>query len=225
MEETEALFTVFGVKITAHLTTVWALMLIIIVLSVIATRNMKDRPGKLQNLMEMAVSALKNFFAGLMGEEKAVRYMPLLGTLFVFIICSNYMGILPGAGVIKGFAAPTSSLSTTAALGIVVFFAIHILGVKACGFKGYGKHFIKPVAFMLPFLLLDEIVRPVSLALRLYGNIFGEETVSEQLYELFPIGVPIVMMVLSLLFCAIQAVVFTMLTAIYIEEATSELEE
>ena len=76
---------------------------------------------------------------------------------------------------------------------------------------------------MLPFLILDEIVRPVSLALRLYGNIFGEETVTEQLYELFPIGVPIVMMVLSLLFCAIQAVVFTMLTAIYIEEATSEI--
>ena len=184
---------------------------------------MKDKPGKLQNAMEMAVSGLKNFFSGLMGEKKAVKYLPLLATLFIFIVCSNYIGLLPGAGVVKGFAAPTSSLSTTAALGIIVFCSIHFLGVRACGFKGYAKHFIKPIAFMLPFLILDEIVRPVSLALRLYGNIFGEETVTEQLYELFPIGVPIVMMVLSLLFCAIQAVVFTMLTAIYIEEATSEI--
>lgn len=223
MEEAEALFTVFGVKITSQITTAWAIMAILVIVSIIATRNMKDRPGKLQNAMEMAVGALKNFFSGLMGEEKAARFLPLLGTLFIFIVCSNYIGLLPGAGVVNGFAAPTSSLSTTAALGLVVFFSIHILGVKTCGFKGYAKHFIKPIAFMLPFLLLDEIVRPVSLALRLYGNIFGEETVTEQLYELCPIGVPIVMMVLSLLFCAIQAVVFTMLTAIYIEEATSEI--
>ena len=223
MEESEALFTVLGVKVTSQVTTMWAIMAVLVIVSIIATRNMKDKPGKLQNAMEMAVSGLKNFFSGLMGEEKAVKYLPLLATLFIFIVCSNYIGLLPGAGVVKGFAAPTSSLSTTAALGIIVFCSIHFLGVRACGFKGYAKHFIKPIAFMLPFLILDEIVRPVSLALRLYGNIFGEETVTEQLYELFPIGVPIVMMVLSLLFCAIQAVVFTMLTAIYIEEATSEI--
>lgn len=225
MEESEALFSIFGWKVTSQVTTMWAIMLIVVVLSVLATRNLKERPGKLQNLMEMAVSALKNFYSGLMGERNAVRYMPLMGTLFIFIICGNYAGLIPGAGTIKGFAAPTSSLSTTAALGLVVFFSIHFLGIKSCGFKGYGKHFIKPVFFLLPFLVLDEIVRPVSLALRLYGNIFGEETVSEKLYELCPIGVPIVMMVLSLLFCAIQAVVFTMLTAIYIEEATAEIEE
>ncbi|MBQ8025115.1 MAG: F0F1 ATP synthase subunit A [Oscillospiraceae bacterium] len=219
-ESSEVLFSIFGLKVTSQVTTMWGIMLVLVVISVLATRNLKEKPGKLQNLMEMAVSALKNFFAGLMGEDKAVRYMPLMGTLFIFIICSNYVGILPAAGVVKGFTAPTSSLSTTAALGIIVFFSLHFIGVRTCGLKGYGKHFIKPVAFLLPFLIIDEIVRPVSLALRLYGNIFGEETVTEQLYELFPIGVPVVMMVLSLLFCAIQAVVFTMLTAIYIEEAT-----
>jgi len=225
LEESEALFSIFGLKVYPQVTTMWALMIILAVVSSLATRNMKEKPGKLQNVMEIAVSSLKNFFSGLMGEEKAVRYLPLLGTLFVFIICANYVGLIPGSGTIKGFSAPTSSLSTTAALGIIVFCAIHFLGVKTCGLKGYCTHFIKPIFFMLPFLLLDEIVRPISLALRLYGNIFGEETVTEKLYELCPIGVPIVMMVLSLLFCAIQAVVFTMLTAIYIEEATSEVEE
>ena len=77
---------------------------------------------------------------------------------------------------------------------------------------------------MLPLLILDEFIKPASLALRLFGNIFGEETVTEQLYEILPIGAPIIMMVLSLLFCAIQAVVFTMLTSIYLEEAV-ETEE
>ena len=76
------------------------------------------------------------------------------------------------------------------------------------------------MCFMLPLLVLDEFIKPVSLALRLFGNVFGEETVTEQLYKLLPIGAPIIMMTLSLLFCAIQAVVFTMLTSIYLDELT-----
>ena len=80
------------------------------------------------------------------------------------------------------------------------------------------------ICFVLLMLILDEFIKPASLALRLFGNIFGEETVTEQLYEILPIGAPIIMMVLSLLFCAIQAVVFTMLTSIYLEEAV-ETEE
>ena len=73
---------------------------------------------------------------------------------------------------------------------------------------------------MLPLLILDEFIKPASLALRLYGNVFGEETVTEQLYKILPIGAPIIMMVLSIMFCAIQAVVFTMLVSIYLDEAT-----
>ena len=73
---------------------------------------------------------------------------------------------------------------------------------------------------MLPLLILDEFIKPASLALRLFGNVFGEETVTHQLYEIFPIGVPVVMMVLSLLFCALQAMVYTMLVSIYLDEAT-----
>jgi len=92
------------------------------------------------------------------------------------------------------------------------------------GVGHFFKRFVTPIALMLPLFLLDEIIKPASLALRLFGNIFGEETVTEQLYHLLPIGAPVLMMALSLLFCAIQAVVFTMLTAIYLEEAT-ELEE
>ena len=88
--------------------------------------------------------------------------------------------------------------------------------------KHYFKRFISPIAFMLPLMVLDEFIKPASLALRLFGNVFGEETVTHNLYDLLPIGAPIVMMGLSLLFCAIQAVVFTMLTSIYLEEAVEE---
>ena len=115
--------------------------------------------------------------------------------------------------------APTACLSVTIGLGVITFAFLQIAGL-CHGVKHYFKRFVSPMAFMLPLLLLDEFIKPASLALRLYGNIFGEETVMEELYHIFPIGVPVVMMVLSLLFCALQAIVFTMLVSIYLDEVT-----
>ena len=115
--------------------------------------------------------------------------------------------------------APTSSLSVTAGLGLVSFVFLQIAGLRA-GVKHYFKRFVSPMFFMLPLLLLDEFIKPASLALRLFGNVFGEEMVTEELYSIFPIGVPVVMMALSLLFCALQAMVFTMLVSIYLDEET-----
>ena len=109
----------------------------------------------------------------------------------------------------------------TLGLGICSFLFLQIAGLKH-SVKGYFKRFVSPMFFMLPLLLLDEFIKPASLALRLFGNVFGEETVTHELYGLLPIGVPVIMMALSLLFCAIQAVVFTMLVAIYLEEGIEE---
>lgn len=220
--ESEILFKVFGLGVTAEVVTTWVIIAVVALLSVIATHRMKERPGVFQNMMETGVEYLENFFSGILGKERGRRYLPFLGTLFVFIILSNYSGILPGAGVFSAFKAPTSSLSVTVGLGIVTFLALQYYTLRT-GVKHFFKRFVTPVAFMLPLFLLDEIIKPASLALRLFGNIFGEETVTEQLYELLPIGAPVLMMALSLLFCAIQAVVFTMLTSIYLDEAT-ELE-
>jgi F-type H+-transporting ATPase subunit a len=214
------LFKILGLNVTAEVITMWVIIAVVTLISAIGTRRLKDRPGRLQNALELAVEKLTGFFSGILGKDRARRFLPLFGTLFIFIIVSNYSGLLPGAGAVRGFGAPTSSLSVTAGLAIVVFVSTHFLGVKCRGLKGYLCHYIKPVFFMLPFLLIEEIVRPLSLSLRLYGNIYGEESVTHQLYELIPIGVPLIMMVLSLLFCTIQAVVFTMLSAIYIDEAT-----
>ena len=182
------------------------------------------RRAKRQALIEAGVEYLDGFFSGIVGKKKARRYFHFLGSLFIFILFANYSGLFPGVGMTKYAKAPTSSLSVTLGLGVVTFFFLMISSIRAKGFKGFVKRFWSPVIILPPLLILDEFIKPASLALRLFGNIFGEETVTEQLYELMPVGAPLIMMVLSLLFCLIQAVVFTMLTTIYLDEAT-ETEE
>lgn len=222
-EASEVLFSVFSLDVTAEVVTMWGIIALLAVICLIATRNMKERPGRFQNMVETGVEYLVNFFSGILGEKKGRRYFPFLASLFVFIIFSNYSGLIPGAGIFRYFKAPTSSLSVTLGLGVVTFCALQFYALRM-GVGHFFKRFVSPVAFMLPLLIVDEFIKPASLALRLFGNIFGEETVTEELYNLIPIGAPVLMMALSLLFCAIQAVVFTMLTAIYLDEAT-ELEE
>lgn len=207
--------------IVGQVTTMWLLMAVIVILSIFATSKLKQVPGKLQNVAEMGIQSLDNFYGSILGVERARKYFPLFGTMFIFIMMSNYSGLLPFAGHLSWLKAPTSSLSVTAALAIIIFLSTHVLGFKAHGF-GYLKHFLAPLAFMLPLNLIEECVRPFSLALRLYGNIFGEETVTEQLFHMCPLVVPLIMNVLSLLFCLIQAVVFTMLSAVYIEGSTGK---
>lgn len=216
----ETVISIFGVlDVTGEVIMMWIIMALLAVISLIVTHNLKERPGRFQNLIETGVEYLDNFFTGIIGRAKARKYFFFLATLFVFIIFANYAGLFPGVGLTKYVKAPTSSLSVTLGLGVVAFVFLQVAGMKA-GVKHYFKRFIQPMAFMLPLLLLDEFIKPASLALRLYGNIFGEETVTEELYSLLPIGIPAIMMGLSLLFCAIQAVVFTMLVSIYLEEAT-----
>ncbi len=222
MEETNVLFSIGPVQITSTLTTMWVIILILTVLSILATRKLKDVPGPLQNIAEMAVESLQNYFAGIMGAKTAKKYFPIFATFFIFIVVCNYSGLLPGAGHLKGFAVPTACLSVTAALGIVAFFTTHTIGIRERGLGHYLKTFIMPFFIMLPLNLIEQIVRPFSLALRLYGNLYGEEMVLEQLYNLFPILLPLLMNVLSLIFCLIQAMVFTMLLGIYVSEAAEE---
>ncbi len=204
--------------VTGEVVAMWVLVAVLALLSWLATRRMTERPGRFQNMAETGVEYLDGFFSGIIGKRLTRKYYFFLGSLFIFIIFANYCGLIPGVGLTKYFRAPTSSLSVTLGLGVFTFFFLQIAGLKV-GAKHYFKRFISPIAFMLPLMILDEFIKPASLALRLFGNVFGEETVTENLYHLLPIGIPVIMMVLSLLFCAIQAVVFTMLTSIYLEEA------
>lgn len=200
--------------------TIWVITAVLTLLSILATRRLKDVPGPLQNAAEAAVEKLEDFFGGVLGYNNMRRYFPIFATLFVFIVVSNYSGLLPTAG--ETFSVPTASLSVTAALAVISFFTTHTIGIQNRGVGGYAKSFLKPFALMLPLTLIDQVVRPFSLALRLFGNIYAEEMVTTQLRTMFPVLLPLVMQILSLLFCLIQAMVFTMLTAVYVHEAIGE---
>lgn len=221
-EKSEVIIKLFGVlDVTGEVIAMWIILGVIALISLIVKSRLKERPGKFQNMIETGVEYLDNFFTELLGKEKARKNFTFLGSLFIFIIFSNYSGLLPGVGMTDYVKAPTASLSVTLGLGVLTFCFLQISGLK-CGVKHYFTRFIKPICIMLPLLVLDEFIKPASLALRLYGNIFGEEMVTHQLYEILPIGAPVVMMALSLLFCALQAMVFTMLTSIYLDEVTEE---
>lgn len=223
-ELSEVIIPVFGVlDVTGEVIAMWIMLLLVAAICLPIRKSLKMKPGKLQNVIETGVEYLINFFTDLLGGKKAKKYFPFLATMFIFILLSNYSGLIPGVGLTDYVKAPTASLSVTAGLGVLTFFFLQISGMRH-SVKHYFKHFVTPMFFMLPLLLLDEVIKPVSLALRLYGNIFGEETVIEELYHLFPIGVPIIMMVLSILFCALQAMVYTMLVSIYLDEMTEEPE-
>ena len=219
----EPVIKIFGIlDVTGEVITMWIILGLLAAVSLIVRKNLKERPGKFQNMIETGVEYLDNFFTDTLGKQRARRYFAFLATLFIFIIFSNYSGLIPGVGLTDYVKAPTASLSVTAGLGILTFIFLQVSGLRV-SVKHYFKRFVSPMFFMLPLLLLDEFIKPASLALRLYGNVFGEETVMEQLYHIFPIGVPVVMMILSILFCALQALVFSMLTSIYLDEVT-ELE-
>lgn len=227
MHGSEALFSIGPLEVTGPVVTMWVIIAVLGILSWLATRNLKEVPGPLQNLAEMAVSKLRDLYADGLNREALNRYLPVLGTFFIFIITCNYSGLLPGAG--KVFAVPTASLSVTAGLAISSLLFTLYAGCRKKGVWGYFKALCGPslvlVVLMLPLNLIEQVVRPVSLAMRLYGNISGEETAVEQMGHVMPVLLPVIMQVLSLLFGAIQAIVFTKLVAAYLEEATEEEEE
>ena len=220
MGETNVLFSIGPLEVTGAVVTMWVIVAVLALASWLATRKLRDVPGPLQNAAEMAVEKLQGFYGGIMGPANARRYFPMMATFFIFIVVSNYIGLLPGAGQV--FTVPTATLSVTAGLAIIAFCMTHTVGIQRRGLGGYLKSFIKPFLLMLPLNLIEQIVRPFSLALRLYGNLYGEEMVTHELGNLFPLVLPLLMQVLSLLFCLIQAIVFTMLLSIYIEEAIEE---
>ncbi len=225
MHESSALFSIGPLEVTRPVVTMWVIIAVLGFVSWLATRKLKDVPGPLQNAAEVLVTKLRDLYAGGLNRYALDRYLPVLGTFFIFIITCNYSGLLPGAG--KLFAVPTASLSVTGGLAVSSLLFTLYAGCRKKGAWGYFKTFLTPLPLffiMLPLNLIEQAVRPVSLAMRLYGNIFGEETAMEQMGVVLPVVLPVVMQVLSLLFGAIQAIVFTKLVAAYLEEATEEEE-
>ena len=147
------------------------------------------------------------------------RYLPFLGTLFLFIAVSNLLAIVPG------YSPPTGSLSTTAALAICVFLAVPVYGIAQNGFIGYLKHYSQPTVFMIPFHIINELSRTLSMAVRLFGNIMSGSMILGILLSITPLFVPIVMQVLGMLIGLVQAYIFAVLATVYIASATRLQEE
>lgn len=213
--------------ITKWMIVFWGVMIFMIVAGVIGVSKKSLVPSGWENFCEWAVGGLDNFFTNIIGQKLAKTFAPMLITFFIFILLSNYTGMLPlnptveeGEFALTNLQAPTSVLSVTVGFALIVFCSVHFAGFRE-NKLGYFKHLISPIVIMLPFSILDEILHPVTLALRLYGNIHGEETVVEQLMNMAAAGAwaPAVMEVLGALFGLIQALVFSLLASIYIMEA------
>ena len=180
-------------------------------------------PAKLglRNLFEVLADTVLGLMAGVMGEKAAKRYLPLVGTLFIFILFSNLLGLIPG------FLPPTETLKTNLALSVSVFVLTHVFGVREHGLK-YFKHFLGPIwwliPLMLPIELISHIARPVSLSMRLMGNIVGDHKLVGVFFGIFPLLLPLPFMVMGVLVCVVQAVVFSLLTTVYISQAVAHEE-
>lgn len=209
-------FHIGPVPVDHLIVTQWALIVVITLIAAISTRKMQVVPKGMQNALEALIVWTYDFFTSLIDKESvAKKWAPLLSTLFIFIIISNYSGLIPGAAHVEGFQPPTSNYNVTAALALVTVFAVQIVGFSENGGR-YVKRFINPIN------ILEEITHPLSLTVRLFGNIFGEETILAYLLFMAPFFIPSALMGLSLLLGAIQALVFTILTASYLANASSE---
>lgn len=201
----------------------WLVMAALILMALMLNRVVAKVPNsRIQGFFEMLILGLEDWLAGFIGSKKdARRYIPLLATFFMFILFSNYSGLVPTAGQHWSFFPPTGKWGTTIGLALVVMVAVQIIAIQEMGVKEWlAMIFETQYGFMAilmgPLRFLEEFVRPFSLSLRLFGNIFAEEVLLGVFISLVPLLVPLPIMGLSLLFGAIQAVVFTTLTAIYI---------
>jgi F-type H+-transporting ATPase subunit a len=201
-----------------HVTYTWFVMLLLTVLAFIVSRGIKEVPSGWQNLMESVVGGIENLIEETMGP-KGKTYFPLIATLALFILVSNLIALVPG------FYPPTANLNTNAAMALTVFAMTHIIGIKEHGIA-YLKHFMGPILVLAPLIFIIEIIghlaRPLSLSLRLFGNMYGHEIVLMIFFALVPFLLPIPMMLMGVLIAFIQAFVFTLLAMIYIAGSLEE---
>jgi F-type H+-transporting ATPase subunit a len=208
----------------------WTVLLLLVAAIVVGTRRMGRVPRGWQNLWEWTYEVFRGFAVSVMGPV-GEKYTAFLATCFIYILCLNVLGIIPG------FLSPTSSINMTAALALTVFVYVQYCGFKAHGF-GYLKHFLGEPLWMAPLNVIihviGELAKPVSLSIRLFGNIYGEETVIAELAKLaariqhaiyVPVPIQLVMVAFAIFGGFIQALIFTMLTAVYISLAIGGHEE
>jgi len=204
-------FHIGPVPIGLEVLTTWVIMAVLVGVAWYGSRRLSvTRPGRFQVVLEMAV--------GFLGAEPDT-FLPLIGTLFLYIVTCNLSPLLPGV------KPPTASFETTGALGLIVFCTVHILGVRRRGLVGYLRTYLQPTVIFLPLNVLGELTRTFALMVRLAGNIMSHELTIAVIIGLVGLLVPIPFMALSILVGLVQAYIFTILAAVFIGGAMGTIEK
>ena len=191
----------------------WIIMAVLVVLSIILTRNLRvENPGKVQLALEAAISWAQDFFEGVIGKENR-GYVPYLITVLLYLGVANTIALF-------GFKPPTKDLNVTAGLAIMSIILIEYAGFHKKGGKGWLKSFTQPIAIMLPINLMEVVIRPLALCMRLFGNVLGAFIIMELIKVLLPVALPVPFSFYFDIFDGlIQAYVFVFLTSLFIKEA------
>jgi F-type H+-transporting ATPase subunit a len=203
------------VTINATLVFTWLVMALLVLLAWLIKRKIVIGPPipGWQNLVETLIAYIRSQVRDITQQDPD-RILPFSGTLFLFISVSNLLDVVPG------YHPPTSSLYTTGALALTVFFAVPAFGIAEHGFRGYLRHYTQPTVLMLPFNVISEISRTLAMAVRLFGNVLSETLIVAVLLSIVPFFVPVVMQVLGLIIGQVQAFIFAVLATVYIGAAT-----
>jgi F-type H+-transporting ATPase subunit a len=229
LARTDTAITMFPSSFTLTHVLAVTLVLIFVTIGALAFRGAVAGGGKsaivppskltLRNLFEMLTDAVMGVAEGVMGPENARRFLPLIGTFAIFIFFSNVLALLPG------FAPPTATLKTNLALALTVFLLTHVYGVMANGigyfkqFLGHAPLYMAPL--MIPIEIVSHIARPVSLSMRLLGNMFADHKVLSVFFALVPLLVPVPFLILGVLVAIVQTLVFCLLAMVYINGAVA----
>jgi F-type H+-transporting ATPase subunit a len=223
------LYNLFGLNIEHHIFFTWLLMFLFLLFGLFIRSRVQIIPGKLQVILEAVIGGMYDFFHDMLGDETR-RFFPLIGTIFLYIFFCNIMSLVPL------FDSPTNLLNTTLAMAILVFLYYNYVGIRRHRF-GYIKHFLGPVAVLAPLMLIIELIsnfsRMLSLSFRLFGNIRGKDILLGVLFLLGAMShstvfnvilslVPLPIFVLGLFVSFIQALIFALLTCMYLAGAVGE---
>ncbi len=209
-------FVLAGFAINATILFTWIVMAILTIVSVLITRNLRPEvpPNRWRTTLEAIVLTIQGQIDEISARPDR-RLLYFTGTLFLFIVTSNLLMIIPG------WHSPTGSLSTTAALALAVLVAVPLFGISSRGIGGYLHSYLEPNVIMLPFNIISEFSRGISLAIRLYGNVMSGAVIGAILLGVAPFFFPVVMDLLGLLTGVIQAYIFAILATVYISSTTA----
>ena len=209
------LFHVGVVTITRPVVTTWAIMLVLVIGAWRATRRLGTSTGRRTAALEILVTGIADQIREVIRRD-ARPLLPLVGTLFIFLLAANLCGVLPGV------QPPTSTLETPAALALIVFFAVHYFGMRTRGLLGYLASFAEPKLVMLPLNIVSEITRTFSLMVRLFGNVMSGEFMIALVVALAGLFVPVPLMALEIVVGVVQAYIFTVLATVFIGAAVGD---